>query len=296
MKRSYSTNLGSAYCTDIESFIDSTQFRRLQGRVDLILTSPPYPLLRQKAYGNRLGEEYQTWLAKTFVELGALLAPHGSLVVEIGNAWEKGQPTMSTLPVETLLRIKQDTGFHVCQQFVWQNPNKIPGPAQWVNIDRVRVKDSFTHIWWYAPDSNPRADNRKVLVPYAEGMEKLLARQTYNKGPRPSGHDLGDGFLKRHDGAIPSSVLSYSNSKESQAYRDWCRENKVPQHPARMPMKLAEFFVSFLTNPGDLVFEPFAGSNTTGAAAEALGRKWVRVERDENYVLGSRGRFARTRP
>ena len=295
MKPAYRTHLGHAYCADIESFIHSRPFGRLVGEVDLILTSPPYPLTKPKAYGNKVGEEYKTWLSKVVTSLVPLLKRHGSLVVEIGNAWDKGQPTMSTLPLETLLRLREETGMHLCQQFVWHNPNKLPGPAQWVTIKRVRIKDSFTHIWWYSPSTNPRASNKRVLVPYADGMRKLLERQSYNTGPRPSGHDMGDGFLKANGGAIPPSVLTYSNSAESKEYREWCALHEVPQHPARMPMKLAEFFVKFLTTKNSLVIDPFAGSNTTRAAAEMTGRRWVSIERDSRYVLGSRGRFAESR-
>ena len=105
------------------------------------------------------------------------------------------------------------------------------------------------------------------------------------------GHELGEGFLKRNQGAIPPSVLTFSNSSESKEYRAWCKENEVPQHPARMPVKLAEFFINFLTIKNNLVLDPFGGSNITGAVSEALGRQWVTIERDERYVLGSKGRF-----
>jgi site-specific DNA-methyltransferase (cytosine-N4-specific) len=224
-------------------------------------------------------------------DLKLLLKPKGSLVVEIGNAWDKGQPTMSTLPIETLIQIKNQAELNVCQQFIWNNPNKLPGPATWVNIKRIRVKDAFTHIWWYAPSIDPRANNQKVLTPYGDGMKKLLETQNYNRGMRPSGHNIGDGFLKGNKGAIPSSVLTYANSKEDPAYREWCKEKGVNQHPARMPEKLAEFFINLTTTKNSLVLDPFGGSNTTGKTAENLGRRWVSIERDPEYVLGSRGRF-----
>jgi len=58
-----------------------------------------------------------------------------------------------------------------------------------------------------------------------------------------------------------------------------------------MPSGLAEFFIQFLTKRGDLVLDPFAGSNTTGGAAAKLLRKWIAVEADDTYIQGSRGRF-----
>jgi len=291
LKPTYKTGLGQAYNASIEDFIASSRFQELIGTVDLILTSPPYPLVSPKAYGNRVGEEYKIWLSDIMTELKQLLKPKGSLVVEIGNAWDKGQPTMSTVPLETLIQIKEQSKLNVCQQFIWNNPNKLPGPATWVNIKRIRVKDSFTHIWWYAPSIDPRANNQKVLTPYGEGMIKLLEKQDYNRGMRPSGHNIGNGFLKGNTGAIPSSVLTYANSKEDPAYRKWCKDQGVSQHPARMPEKLAEFFINLTTTKNSLVFDPFGGSNTTGKTAENLGRKWIIVERDPEYILGSKGRF-----
>ena len=62
-----------------------------------------------------------------------------------------------------------------------------------------------------------------------------------------------------------------------------------------MPIAIAEFFIRFLTDKGDVVVDPFAGSNTTGIAAESLRRRWVSVERDKEYVRGSHGRFTGSR-
>lgn len=291
MRQAYSTKFGKAYCTSIEDFVLSQTFRGLEGEVDLILTSPPFPLLSPKAYGNKVGGEYKNWLCEIMGSLVPLLKPRGSLVIEIGNSWERSSPTMSTLPLETLIEIKQSLDMQVCQQFIWNNPSKLPGPASWVNIKRIRVKDSFTHIWWYSKVVDPVADNRKVLLPYKDGMVKLLERQNYNQGLRPSGHTVGPGFLKTNAGAIPSSVLTYANTNESAEYRDWCKMHDLVRHPARMPQALASFFIEFLTEPNSLIFDPFAGSNTTGSTSEILGRRWVAVEKNSEYVEGSKGRF-----
>ena len=287
----YKTDLGEMHNSSIEAFIHSPRAVEERGKVQLILTSPPYPLVSPKAYGNRVGEDYKKWMISVFRDLVPLLSADGSLVVEIGNAWDKGQPTMSTLPLETLMALKLELGLEVCQQFIWHNPSKLPGPANWVNKSRIRVKDSFTHFWWFSRTPFPKADNRRVLEPYKEGMVKLLARKSYNHGTRPSGHVLGSGFLKENAGAIPPSVLSIPNTAESASYRQWCKQRNLPQHPARMPSELAKFFINFLTEENDLIFDPFGGSNTTGAAAESLNRRWLVTELDEDYALGSAGRF-----
>lgn len=291
IKASYKTKNGFAYNCSIEDFIGSNQFNDLVGKVDLILTSPPYPLVSPKTYGNRVGEDYKNWLSGIMKNLQRLLKPKGSLVVEIGNAWDKGVPTMSTLPLETLIQIKNEAELQVCQQFIWNNPNKLPGPATWVNIKRLRVKDAYTHVWWYSKTSDPKADNTKILTPYKDGMKKLLERQDYNRGMRPSGHSIGDGFLRENKGSIPSNVLTFPNSLETKEYRAWCKKQGVSQHPARMPEKMVEFFIKFLTQRNALILDPFGGSNTTGRVAENLNRRWIYVEKNEEYVIGSKGRF-----
>lgn len=264
----------------------------LRGKVNLILTSPPFPLRSPKAYGNRVEDDYVNWLSTIAIDLASLLRPDGSLVIEIGNAWRAGSPTMSTAPIRTLMAIAEDANYHVCQQFVCNNPARLPSPAAWVTVKRVRIKDSFTHVWWFAKSTHPKADNRNVLAEYSPAMRRLLARGSYNTNPRPSDHDIGErSFLKDNGGAIPSSVLQFSNTSVSKQYREWCRDRGLKLHPARMPEDLVDFFVRFLTDKGDLVLDPFGGSQTTGAVAEALKRRWIGIEPDVAYLEGSMGRF-----
>jgi site-specific DNA-methyltransferase (cytosine-N4-specific) len=221
-----------------------------------------------------------------------MLAPGGSIVLELGNAWEPGRPIMSTLALEALLAFRAAAHLRLIQQFVAHNPARLPSPAQWVNVERIRVKDSFTHLWWLAPSDRPYADNRSVLQAYSDSMKELLRSRQYNSGKRPSGHKVGKkSFLRDNGGSIPSNVLNFSNTSSTDAYQEYCRQKDLKPHPARMQTGVAEFFIKFLTRPGDLVFDPFAGSNTTGAMAEALGRNWISVEANKEYVRGSRGRF-----
>lgn len=288
----YRTAKGAVYVSTIEDFLDSAEGRRLRGKVQLVFTSPPFPLNRKKAYGNRDGDEFVAWLSALAPRLAELLKPDGSLVMEMGNAWVQGKPVMSTLSIESLLAFLKEGKLNLCQQFVCHNPARLPSPAQWVNVERVRVKDSFTHVWWMSPTARPKANNREVLTEYSASMRKLLRSGKYNAGKRPSGHNIGDdSFLADNAGAIPSNVLTYSNTSATDAYREYCRSNGYEAHPAPMPPGLVAFFVSMLTDKNDVVLDPFGGSNTTGAVAEELGRKWVTVEPNDEYVEASRGRF-----
>ena len=239
-------------------------------------------------------------------KLSELLAPNGSIVVEVGNAWEQGVPVMSTLPLEALMAFKKAADLHLCQHVICHNPARLPSPAQWVNITRTRLKDSYTHVWWMSPCQTPKADNRNVLTPYSSDMKRLLKSKKYNSGKRPSGHVISEtGFLTDHGGSISPNVIDLENPLESfpndlmvftgtswdKDYRAYCKKMGLEPHPARMQMELAAFFVQFLTEPGDLVLDPFAGSNTTGSVSEALDRNWLSVEANGSYVEGSKGRF-----
>lgn len=138
----------------------------------------------------------------------------------------------------------------------------------------------------------PEANNRRILTKYSDSMLKLLAKGKYNSGRRPSQHHIGkSSFLSNNGGAIPSNVLTFGNTSSSDPYLTYCRRKQLSFHPARMPLGVPEFFVKFLTKPRGLVMDPFAGSNTTGLAAEAHKRRWVSIELRSDYVEGSRGRF-----
>jgi len=260
--------------------------------VQLVFTSPPFPLNTKKRYGNLQGQDYVDWLASFARSFRSLLTADGSVVMELGNAWEPGSPSMSTLPLQALLSFAAAGDFHVCQQFIANNPARLPSPVQWVNIERIRLKDTYTHVWWMAATQRPKADNRRVLTPYSERMQRLLSTGRYNSGRRPSEHVIGaESFLRNNGGAIPGNVLTISNTASSDPYLRYCREHGLTPHPARMSAQLAEFFVKLLTEKGDIVMDPFAGSNTTGATAEMLGRRWISSEPSDEYIEGSKGRF-----
>ena len=275
-----------------ETVLASKELDPVRGKVQLIFTSPPFPLNTKKRYGNLQGEKYLEWLTSFGPLFKELLTPDGSIVIELGNSWEPGLPSMSTLGLKALLRFQEENELHLCQEIICHNPARLPSPAQWVTIERIRLKDSYTRLWWMSPTARPKASNRNVLVPYSQAMKRLINTKRYNAGPRPSEHVVSlESFSVDHGGAISPSVLSFPNTSSSDSYLKHCRTNGIELHPARMPTALPEFFINFLTEPGDLVLDPFGGSNTTGAAADMLGRNWVAIEPTPNYIQGSLGRF-----
>ncbi len=285
----YFTQFGRAYVGDAKELLGSLD----ESSVDLIITSPPFALQRKKEYGNKEQDEYVDWL----VEYGHLafrvLKDTGSLVLDLGGAYKKGRPVRSLYNYRALIRLCDDCGFNLAEEFFWHNPAKLPSPIEWVNKRKIRVKDSVNTVWWLSKTDFPKADVRKVLTPYSERMKKLLRDpgSFYRPKKRPSGHNVSKNFSTDNGGAIPPNLLQLPNTDSNSQYLRLCKELSIKRHPARFPGKLPEFFIKFLTDEGDLVLDIFAGSNTTGKVAETKRRHWLACDLDRSYVAASALRF-----
>ncbi|MDX6452579.1 MAG: hypothetical protein QOH16_2628 [Gaiellaceae bacterium] len=289
-RRVYGTSLGSAWLGDA---LETLQEHLPDDSVDLIVTSPPFALQRPKEYGNESQDGYKAWFMPFADEFWRILKPTGSLVIDLGGAWEPGQPVKSLYAFELLVALcrRPRRGFVLAQDVYWYNPARLPSPAQWVTVERTRLKDAVDYVWWLGKAANVKADNRDVLTEYTDSMKRLIDTGEYNRGRRPSGHVVREGFTNDRGGAIPPNLLTISNTGNDRDYIRSCEAQGLSPHPARFPRELPEFFVRLTTNEGDLVLDPFAGSNITGAVAESLGRRWMSIEIDEDYVRGSVTRF-----
>lgn len=287
-KYSYKTRLGSAYCGDSRELLKELG----DDSIDLVMTSPPFALLREKEYGNVLQDDYVSWLEEFAVEVKRVLKPTGSFVLDLGGAYQRGKPVRSLYNYNVLIRFVSELGFNLAEEFFWFNPSKLPSPIEWVNKRKIRVKDAVNTVWWFSKTDNPKADVTKVLAPYSDRMQKLLkSNGTYFKPKlRPSGHDISGNF-KDNGGAIPSNLLQIPNSESSSRYLKLSTQLGVKSHPARFPIKLPTFFIKFLTDEDDLVLDIFSGSNTTGEAAEQLNRRWLAFDNEPNYIANSAIRF-----
>lgn len=281
----YGTKLGAAYLADSLELM-----RKIPARsVSLVMTSPPFALKKKKNYGNVEDHEYVDWIEPFAREIHRILKDDGSFVVDIGGTWNRGVPTRSLYHYEVVLRLTKSL-FHLAQEFHWYNPSKLPSPAEWVTIRRIRVKDAVNTVWWLSKSEWPKASNRKVLVPYSESMKNLLSNG-YRAKRRPSGWDISTKFSTDNAGAIPPNILVLANTESNSHYLRSCRKAGLTVHPARFPAGLPEFFVKMLTDPGDVVLDPFAGSNVTGEVCERLDRRWIAIDLVREYLEGSKFRF-----
>ncbi len=308
----YKTDLGTAYLGDSKELMKQIP----DESIDLICTSPPFALVRKKEYGNVDATEYIEWFEPFAKEFYRILKPKGSIAIDIGGSWVKGYPVRSLYHFELVVHLcrpqkKGGLGFHLAQEIYWYNPAKLPTPAEWVTVRRERVKDAVNTIWWLSKDPHPIANNRKVLKPYSNAMKNLL-KNGYKAKNRPSGHNISTKFQQDRGGAIPPNiiqtqdneigepvpvnVISASNTSSNDYYQKRCKEEGIKRHPARFPQALPEFFINLCTEPGDLVLDPFAGSNMTGRVAETRERRWLAFEVEEIYLQGSKFRFEENSP
>jgi DNA modification methylase len=273
------------------------------GKINLVVTSPPYALHFKKAYGNKNKKEYLEWFLPFAREINRILTEDGSFVLNIGGSYNPGTPTRSVYHLKLLIALVEEVGFHLAQECFWYNPAKMPMPAEWVTVRRIRVRDSVEYVWWLSKTPWPKASNLAVLKEYSEDMIRLN-RNGVRGTVRPSGHVIRDSFDKIDAGGsipsnvteaefedIPESMLKMGNNAANDNYTKRCKEFGIKIHPARFPALLPKFFIKLLTLENDLVIDPFAGSNTTGAVAEGLKRRWIASEAVEEYLRASTFRF-----
>ena len=285
----YFTDRGVQVCGDSREVLPQLP----ADSVDLVVTSPPFALLREKSYGNESQAEYVQWLLGFGSAVLRVLKTTGSFVLDLGGAYERGRPVRSLYNYRVLTAFCDQLGYRLAEEFFWYNPAKLPSPIEWVNKRKIRVKDSVNTVWWFSKSDLPKADVRKVLAPYSPRMNALLrnAEKFYKPKSRPSGHDISGRFDKDNGGAIPSNLLQIANTDSNSHYLRLCKTHGLESHPARFPDALPQFFIEFLTDPGDMVLDIFSGSNTTGFVAERLGRNWMGIEVNREYAIASSLRF-----
>jgi len=295
----FASKFGAAYLGDSLELLRGLP----TGSLNLVVTSPPYALHFKKEYGNEHKDRYVEWFLPFAREIHRLLADDGSFVLNIGGSYNKGVPTRSIYHFKLLVALVEEIGFHLAQECFWYNPAKMPVPAEWVTVRRLRVRDSVEYVWWLSKTPHPKASNLKVLKEYSEDMIRLN-RNGVRGTVRPSGHVIRDSFDKIEAGGsippnvveacfedFPESMMKMGNNAANDIYTRRCKQEGIKIHPARFPALLPRFFIKMLTDPDDLVLDPFAGSLTTGAVSEGLERRWIAGEAVEEYLQAGRFRF-----
>lgn len=292
------------YATDLGAAVLGDSLEIMRGMpdhcVNLVITSPPYALHFKKEYGNADQSRYIEWLVPFAREIRRLLTDDGSFILNVGGAWTPGQPTRSIYTYKLLVELVETVGLHLAQEFFWYNPAKMPVPAEWVTVRRIRVKDSVEFVWWFGKTPWPKADNRAILRAYSRDMIRLNQRGV-RRTKRPGGHAINEGFATMSAGGsippnvidedTPSDLLKFGNNAANDKYTMRCKAAGAKIHPARFPAIMPELFIKLCTDHDEVVLDPFAGSNTSGMVAEALDRRWIAIESNREYLDTSRFRF-----
>ena len=292
----YETDSGLVLWAEAQSSLRCTAKNSIQ----LIFTSPEYPLNKPKDYGNRNANDWLQWFPRLCADWKELMTPDGSLVVNLGEVWDAEQPTQNIYIERFVVAMVDQMGFDLNQRFAWENPCKMPA-SHWMTVRRVRVNASLEPILWFGKKGSPSfADNRQVLLPYSEKMVKLIAAGGEAARKRPSGHGGTQGaFGRDNGGVIPHSLLTRSltnlltatNAASNDTYMQYCRENGLPIHPARYPSSLPEFFLRLTTRPGDIGADFMSGSLNFAEAAERTGRRYLCADKSLSYLRGGRARI-----
>lgn len=284
----FSTELGVAIWGRCEEV-----FPGLTESVALCMTSPPYPLRKARAYGGPTAADYTDFLCRTLEPIVRALIPGGSLVLNISNdIFEPKRPNRDLYAERLVLALHDRLGLSLMDRIPWVNPSKPPAPTHWACVRRVQLVATYEPVYWFTNDPDRvRADNRRVLEAHTARHQALIAaggeRRTTVYGDGACRVRPGN-FGQLTAGRIPRNVITRGHRcQDTQTYRQVAQALGLKPHGAMYPTALPDFFIRFLTEPGDLVIDPFGGSGKTGLAAERLGRRWLMTEQIREYLQGS---------
>lgn len=267
-------------------------FKSMDVPVTLILTSPPYPLARGRRYGNPDEKEIVNFITETLAPVIENLTEEGSLVLNVGqDCFMPGSPARSTYIERLVLALCDNFNLNLMERAVWNNPSKAPGPLQWASRTRQQLNSGYEPILWFSKNPHKvKSDNRRVLEPHSEKHLKLIADggekrvATYSDGA----YRLRVGsFGNATAGKIPRNVITRGHRcAYGLQYQKAATALGLPIHGAGQPLSIADFFIRFLSEEGDLVLDPWGGRMMTGLAAEMLNRTWMCGEIALQYVRG----------
>ena len=288
----FSTNLGVAIWGDC---VDT--FERLDTSSTVAICSPPYCLSRPRAYGNPSDAEYVDFIVASLKPIVERLVPGGSVCINLGqDIFLPGLPARSMINERLLLALHDRLGLKLLDRLIWCNGSKPPGPTYWSSRMKVQLTATYEFIYWLSPSPElVRADNRRVLLPHTEKHLRLISA-----GGETRDAVYGDGayhvrpgsFGNATPGRIPRNVLHRGGRcADTLQYRRDAAALRLPAHGATMPLSIPDFLIRYLSEPGDLVVDPFGGTAKTGMAAERLGRRWVVTEHMLTFLRPSGERF-----
>jgi len=263
-----------------------------KGSVSLILTSPPYPVINRQ-YGRFTVPEWLSWMTRLTGIWRELLADDGTIAVNLMDVFVPGTPNLSPYIERFALSAIDQHGLNLAGRQFWHSPTKL-GNIHWAVKERVRPKNTMEHILLFSKSPHPNWDTRRL--PKTAYRESTVLRRDEDakraKAKRPSGYDINpEAFALNEKGPIPNNLIVAGGASGGDRYSRRCREAGIQAHPARYPEALPRQIIALTTEPGQICYDPMAGSNTTGKVALEMGRRFIASEVMLSYLESSAFRF-----
>ncbi|MGH2537494.1 MAG: DNA-methyltransferase [Candidatus Promineifilaceae bacterium] len=246
--------------------------------VDLIVTSPPYADQRVQTYGGVRPEKYVDWFLPLADQMRRVLKPAGTFVLNIKERAVNGE--RHTYVIDLILQLRQQ-GWLWTEEFMWHKKNSYPG--KWPN----RFRDNWERLLQFNKQRKFKMFQEAVMVPVGDWARDRLANLSETDQSRDESR-VGSGFGKNvsnwvgRDLVYPNNVLYMATE---------CANRN---HSATFPVALPGWFIRLFTEPGDVVLDPFIGSGTSALAATQLGRHFIGIDINPEYVALSQERLANT--
>ena len=236
--------------------------------IDLIFTSPPYADQRAKTYGGIKPDEYVNWFLPKAMQFKRVLKPTGTFILNIKERVVDGE--RHTYVLDLILKMREQ-GWLWTEEFIWHKKNSYPG--KWPN----RFRDNWERLIQFNKEKNFSMYQETVMVPVGDWAKDRLSKLSDTDKIRDESK-AGSGFGKNvsnwigRDMVYPTNVLHMAT------------ETGNKNHSAVFPSYLPEWFIKLFTKPGDVVLDPFVGSGTTTFSALQLGRHFIGIDVNAEYV------------
>lgn len=243
------------------------ELRAFSNQVDLIVTSPPYADARKQHYHSIAPNDYADWFISFHSTFWQALKPTGSLVLNMKDKIVNG--VRHHYVWETIEKLSK-LGWHCIDDYIWHKKTSMPG--YWP----TRLRDAWEYVFHLAKVKTPYINQEAVKIPIALSTQQRLMRfenlkSHFVRSSTGSGFQRDLTHWRNKKKVLPTNVLHLSP------------ENRNQGHPAVFPVALPQFFIQLLSEPNDLIVDPFAGSGTTGLAALSLDRRCVLIDNQIAY-------------
>jgi len=262
-----------------------------KGSLNLILSSPPYPVVN-RSYGRYGVTEWLKWMDDLMGIWRQLIRPDGTIAINLMDVHQAGSPNLDAYVERFTLNAIDQHDLHLAGRMPWVSPTKL-GHIEWTSKRKLRPRNVLEHIILLSPSQNPTWDATRLPPrPLRERSESQTRSDLLRQGKttRPSGLDINHSAFAGQVG-ISDNLFIAGGASGSDTYSRSCRANNETPHPARFPREVPKRVILLTTDVGDTVYDPMAGSNTTGEVAHALGRRWISSDPVLDFVQSSRHRF-----